>query len=414
VIGERELDLPSKLVAAFGLFAGRTESLSEDQVEAVAAVARLVSTLSASNSETDHIHPSVAFTVLDERCRARTVRWEDGRVDMDAWLDGARRVGEDAMSVSLQGTGIGAELWEAGAQPMMLTVLTPKLQSDRAGLVAESLLSLLGNAEATSTWQTGFVALDAVADPYGEYVRGNSGWTRWDPTACVAGYYWAVLLTPTQTEVLGGADAVLREAPVSRALRNPAGQILCVLNDSPLDVTLTQMDRWREYLSPVLVPGYAGDAERVVEDPSKAPVWLREGPLLSWQVGQAVRYPELPVCDPPEIVCLDLSVEKIARIAIELMPGTPMVAVDLMRSTVRAWCLAGSAGFPTPVEPPVMQRFTVQEPPHTAANEIRLSVTFGGSGGVDAIERLACALDTAAPSSEPRVGQFVRRITVSS
>lgn len=217
-------------------------------------------------------------------------------------------------------------------------------------------LEVLSESANVKGVHTGYVHPDSIADPYGKVVTECSRVSEDDFRSSVHGYYWAVLLTEGHLERLGGRKAVLAGAPCERVEDvGEAGReaVLCVLTRSPQEMDSDRVKRWRQFLLPVLRPGYPGCLEYVGRSPGERipltrPVWLFEGtPTPGGLAGDTMgallggRLPEPPGSVPtamPMEWATDPATGAFSALAVDLGPAfSEERHLAVVEAVVRAW-----------------------------------------------------------------------------
>ena len=196
----------------------------------------------------------------------RSFHWSDGVIDERRLEESATYVGDRWDRLRLSSSGVMATSVSfrptVGRRSSRRAAWELDWRSySKAARVGEDLPALctwLVDASRDDAVDTGFVHVDSIGDPYRKViVDGSVGCSNnWSDE--VPGYYWAVLLTSGHIEKLGGSKRVLREAPCYRAERLDGARpaIYCQLTENPSQITGEGMIAWREFLLPVLPPGY--------------------------------------------------------------------------------------------------------------------------------------------------------------
>ncbi|WP_426573802.1 hypothetical protein [Aquihabitans sp. McL0605] len=228
---------------------------------------------------------------------------------------------------------------------------------DAIDSVAAARLDRLRELARCEAIVSGFVHVDTCHDPYQEiYASGN---LRSVPSIYAPGYYWAVLLTQPHIKALGGADAVIERAPVWRVEPIPRGTptLLCVLTESPDDLTEEAVRAWREFLLPVLPFAVPRPLEGTREGraPLSRPVWIFEGPalprysltVLRGQVSHPIVLPDMPVLqlEGPSVPPEDPSEPDVLHCSMPMGPRFDLeVHGPLIQAVVDAWLEMGLRG----------------------------------------------------------------------
>lgn len=214
---------------------------------------------------------------------------------------------------------------------------------------AERLVERLVAAAHIDGVGTGFVHVDSIPDPYTELITSQSRLSDDQFLSEVHGYYWVVVLTAGHIERLGGRERIRRKAPcVSvQPLATAQGEaLLCRLTDDPLLAGAREYLEWREFLRPVLRPGYPSGREGIGYYNMAAPCWIFEGePTL-----EITRF-ILSRGDSPQRelipVVRESRVNDPERPSIWIYPADGFVPDQhegVTAASVRAWCLAASTG----------------------------------------------------------------------
>lgn len=325
----------------------------------------------------------------------RTKSWPDGVVDEARWSAAIEAVGTKWDHVGLEGGGFAIQLQN---RPGDLA----SLRSDNGGMalddadadaLAAEMLGVLRRAAAGSGVVTGYVHVDAFRDPYGRLVRTFANLGYYGPSHPVAGYYWAVLLGPDQVDDLGGGGRVEREAPVWKVESMVTGAYLCVLTERPSQVTTASMVAWREFLQPVLTPGYAGPRPWG-KVPWPRPAWIFEGPLIPGMSRVALegRFdgPRAPTVEfsggHGEEACVSYTV-----------PRGPGDVRDTAVSVVRAWAVQGAwCGFDMP-----RVMLTVLSGPEVEGDTVRTEISTPPETLQRVVASLGAALSAVALELDP-------------
>lgn len=219
--------------------------------------------------------------------RQRSWHFEDGVIDEARWEEAVEGVHGNYRLAELSAVSSGAVVLEApdygffGSDVRSLSAYV-RAPEARADWVAAALVDELRSVS-DSRVQTGFVHCDSIADPYTRVVTSYSRLCADDFSAEVHGYYWAVLLTGGHLERLGGSKRVREESPcatVESVKVGDADGVLCVLSESPLDMSEQLVREWRDFLAPLRRPGYPGYRENLGKADTGRPLWLFEGELV--------------------------------------------------------------------------------------------------------------------------------------
>jgi hypothetical protein len=336
----------------------------------------------------------VTLVRLDPSAKSRAKSWPDGVVDEATWSAAIEDVGTKWELIHLGGGGFYIRLMNVGDKAT-LRANTGGIDLDDADAdaLAAEMLAVLRRAASGPGVVTGYVHVDSSPDPYGHLVRGFANLDLYGPPHPVAGYYWALLLGPDQVEDLGGVGRVEREAPVWKVESLAAGACLCVLTERPSQITAASMLAWREFLQPVLTPGYAGP-RRTGKQIRLRPAWIFEGALIPIfarvaleRVVDGPRAPTVEISDGHgEEVCVSYSV-----------PVGPGEVRDTAVSVVRAWAVQGSGyGFNMP-----RVTLTVLSEPDLDGDIVRTRISIPPEILHQAIATLAAALSAVAVELDP-------------
>lgn len=306
-------------------------------------------------------HRERGWSTYDQRAllrfvgdRSRTWTFDDGIVDERRWTESLEQFPDEVDLIKLTSQRSVIEIvrrgYEVGneSRSLIANVTAPAAGVDEAAAV---LLDQLVESMAVPEFQTGFVHVDTIADPYSAVVTQESELKGDGLDFEVYGYYWAVALKTGHLERLGGVARVRREAPCARieTIEGPGHGLVCVLTESPLDMSVETVVAWRNYLQPVLRPGYAAGWEDIGarHTPLARPIWLFEGvpaPRFCRTYFQGKR----PLSDPTTFAVewADV-VDDPEAPTCWLYPGKafdPDIHFDVVAAAVRAWAMTGRAG----------------------------------------------------------------------
>jgi hypothetical protein len=233
-------------------------------------------------------------------------------------------------SAPLAGSFVSAKFWDQG--------LVDVAVADQLALRLVDVLVEAGNLPGI---RTGYVNADGEVAPYWWLTRDR--WTGSVSTmeGHVHGYYWTVLLRQRHIAELGGMRSVVENAPAFAAIAiEGAGENAIVVRStrSLADRTEHNVRAWREFLQPVLPPGFpVGEIEE--------PVWLFEGPTLSEDVADAMIHLPQPERSSVEVDIVGQPiVGATARFRVKLK-RSDQSEVGHLQAIVNAWAIAGRHGM---------------------------------------------------------------------
>lgn len=287
----------------------------------------------------------------------RTWTFADGMIDEQRWreaLDGVPERFDKVWATALPRAEVRLD---APAVGIFFGSLTRSLSGfvrvplDGVDESAEMMLEQLRQVSSVDGVKTGFVHLDSIADPYSRIVTEFSRLSDDDFSCQIHGYYWAVLLTATHIEMLGGFRQIVRTAPCFRVEELNMGDSPCLIatmTESPLEIDVERINAWRRFLAPILRPGFPGPREAVGVRamPLQRPVWLLEGSTVPSTVVDILQHGETTGYPVAKVEWVKSS-EQPDSFTCWLHTGPAFDStthLGLLNAIVNAWYVTGSVG----------------------------------------------------------------------
>ena len=142
---------------------------------------------------------------------------------------------------------------EQDSTQVTIEITVPRSAADS---VANLLRRWLIDVAKSGALATGFVHVDAIADPYTRTLVEPTRLNRDDFRVEVSGYYWTVLLSESHVNALGAnwheTQSIVDDIEY---VEGDGGSLLCTLTPLPSEMTAGKLRAWRSALLPVLRPG---------------------------------------------------------------------------------------------------------------------------------------------------------------